>query len=135
MPARRELHTGRPNFLTRSWSPLEPFDESIFRTLQEEVYTHIITDHFHYLEVGGYGYLNQYDSFEVVRGQQGDLWKPIAGEPDYPDNLAKRAGNNNFIHDWENRKYMQTFETLPSSQVFAKSLISSTNSKNKMTGF
>lgn len=29
MPARRELHTGRYNFLHRSWSPLEPFDESM----------------------------------------------------------------------------------------------------------
>ncbi|MBW7458915.1 sulfatase-like hydrolase/transferase, partial [Paenibacillus sepulcri] len=26
MPARRELHTGRYNFLHRSWGPLEPFD-------------------------------------------------------------------------------------------------------------
>lgn len=29
MPARRELHTGRPNFLHRSWGPLEPYDDSI----------------------------------------------------------------------------------------------------------
>ena len=28
MPARRELHTGRYNFLHRSWGPLEPFDDS-----------------------------------------------------------------------------------------------------------
>ena len=25
MPARRELHTGRYNFLHRSWGPMEPF--------------------------------------------------------------------------------------------------------------
>ncbi len=29
MPARRELHTGRLNFLHRGWSPIEPFDESM----------------------------------------------------------------------------------------------------------
>ena len=29
MPARRELHTGRANFLHRSWGPLEPFDDSM----------------------------------------------------------------------------------------------------------
>ena len=29
MPARRELHTGRYNFLHRSWGPLEPFDDSM----------------------------------------------------------------------------------------------------------
>ncbi|MFW6303430.1 MAG: sulfatase-like hydrolase/transferase, partial [Candidatus Sumerlaeota bacterium] len=28
MPARRELHTGRYNFLHRSWGPIEPFDFS-----------------------------------------------------------------------------------------------------------
>ena len=29
MPARRDFHTGRPNFLHRSWGPLEPFDDSV----------------------------------------------------------------------------------------------------------
>ena len=29
IPARRELHTGRANFLHRSWGPLEPFDDSM----------------------------------------------------------------------------------------------------------
>ena len=29
MPARRELHTGRPNFLHCGWGPLEPFDDSV----------------------------------------------------------------------------------------------------------
>lgn len=29
MPARRELHTGRYNFLHRAWGPLEPFDDSM----------------------------------------------------------------------------------------------------------
>jgi len=28
MPARRELHTGRLNFLHRSWGPIEPDDDS-----------------------------------------------------------------------------------------------------------
>ena len=29
MPARREMHTGRHNFLHRVWGPLEPFDDSM----------------------------------------------------------------------------------------------------------
>ena len=29
MPARRELHTGRYNFLHRSWGPIEPCDDSM----------------------------------------------------------------------------------------------------------
>src|SRR5688572_33130810 len=35
MPARRDLHTGRPNFLHRSWGPLEPFDDSVFEMLKQ----------------------------------------------------------------------------------------------------
>ena len=29
MPARRELHSGRYNFMHRGWGPLEPFDDSM----------------------------------------------------------------------------------------------------------
>ena len=32
MPARRELHTGRYNFLHRSWRPVEPFDGRAIKT-------------------------------------------------------------------------------------------------------
>ena len=40
MPARRELHTGRYNFLHRSWGPMEPFDDSMPQILSRDgVYT------------------------------------------------------------------------------------------------
>ncbi|EKI4590742.1 sulfatase-like hydrolase/transferase, partial [Salmonella enterica] len=49
MPARRELHTGRYNFLHRSWGPLEPFDFSAMQALRQHgVHTHMVTDHKHY---------------------------------------------------------------------------------------
>lgn len=119
MPARREMHTGRPNFMDRGWSPLEGFDSSVIRDLKEAgVYTHMITDHFHYWEVGGYGYLNQYNSFEMLRGQQGDLWKPCPGEVAYPPTYTKRAGTDNFIHDWVNRQEVKSKEDLPCAKVF-----------------
>lgn len=35
MPARRDLHTGRPSFLHRAWGPLEPFDDSCISRLQK----------------------------------------------------------------------------------------------------
>ena len=45
MPARRELHTGRYNFRHRSWSPLEPFDDSVPEMLRKAGdYTHLVTD-------------------------------------------------------------------------------------------
>ena len=43
MPARRELHTGRYNFLHRSWGPLEPFDDSMPEMLKKSgIYTHLV---------------------------------------------------------------------------------------------
>lgn len=123
MPARREMHSGRPNFLTRGWTPLEPFDSSIIRDLNKAgVYTHMITDHFHYWEVGGYGYLNQYNSFEIARGQQGDLWLPAIGEVNWPPTYTRRAGTDNFIHDWVNRQEVKSKEDLPCAKVFARGL-------------
>ena len=54
MPARRELHTGRYNFLHRAWGPLEPFDDSMPELLKKAgIYTHLISDHLHYWEDGG----------------------------------------------------------------------------------
>ena len=75
MPARRELHTGRLNFLHRGWSPCEPFDESMPQLLsQSGVYSHLISDHCHYWEDGGANYQNRFSSFSFVRGQEGDKW-------------------------------------------------------------
>ena len=50
MPARRELHTGRYNFLHRSWGPLEPFDDSMPEILNHHhIHSHLATDHYHHL--------------------------------------------------------------------------------------
>lgn len=74
MPARRELHTGRYNFLHRSWGPLEPFDDSAFEILSDNgIYTHMITDHAHYWQEGGLTYHNRFSSYEFIRGQEGDF--------------------------------------------------------------
>lgn len=81
MPARRELHTGRYNFLHREWGPLEPFDDSMPELLKKAgIYTHLISDHLHYWEDGGGNYHNRYSSWDVVRGQEGDHWKASVGE-------------------------------------------------------
>jgi arylsulfatase A-like enzyme len=49
MPARRELHTGRYNFLHRSWGPIEPYDDSMPEILHENgIYSHLVSDHQHY---------------------------------------------------------------------------------------
>ena len=73
MPARRELHTGRPNFLHRSWGPLEPFDDSMPELLKQAgICTHLVSDHQHYWEDGGATYHTRYSSWECIRGQEGE---------------------------------------------------------------
>ena len=75
MPARREMHTGRYNFLHRSWGPLEPFDDSMPSILdRNDVHSHKVTDHHHYWEDGGATYHQRYTTFDLVRGQEGDKW-------------------------------------------------------------
>ena len=78
MPARRDMLTGRLSFLHRSWGPLEPFDNAFPELLaQAGIYSHLVTDHYHYWEDGGATYHNRYDSYEFVRGQEGDRWKAM----------------------------------------------------------
>jgi arylsulfatase A-like enzyme len=82
MPARRDLHTGRLNFLHRAWGPLEPFDRSFPELLRAAgVYTHLVSDHYHYWEDGGATYHNRYSSWEFIRGQEWDRWKAMVQPP------------------------------------------------------
>lgn len=82
MPARREMHTGRYNFLHRGWGPLEPFDRSAFERLgRSGVYTHLVSDHFHYFEDGGATYHQRYNSWDFIRGQENDKWKAMVEPP------------------------------------------------------
>ncbi len=82
MPARRDMHTGRLNFMHRSWGPLEPFDDSFARILSRNgVYSHLISDHLHYFEDGGWGYANAFDSWEFIRGQEYDALKALVAPP------------------------------------------------------
>ena len=70
MPARRDILSGRLNFMHRSWGPMEPFDNAFPDLLHlAGIYSHLITDHFHYFEDGGATSHTRYDSYEFVRGQ------------------------------------------------------------------
>jgi arylsulfatase A-like enzyme len=82
MPARRDMHTGRLNYMHRSWGPLEPFDNSFPRLLSDAgIYSHIVSDHFHYFEDGGAGYTNAFDTWEFIRGQENDPWVALVEPP------------------------------------------------------
>ncbi len=122
MPARRELHTGRYNFLHRSWGPLEPFDDSMPEILKNNgIHTHLASDHYHYWEEGGCTYHTRYSTWEIARGKEGDPWKgdlrPIA----IPEDVSGRSGTW-YQQDWVNRRYMQREEDQPQPNTFGYGL-------------
>lgn len=125
MPARRELHTGRHNFLHREWGPLEPFDDSMPEILKQHgVYTHLISDHLHYWEDGGCNYHTRYSSWEIVRGQEGDHWKGHVGDIAIPPCVSvptKQDGTgvaSGWKYDWVNRRQIQKEKDYPGVNVF-----------------
>ena len=123
MPARRELHTGRYNFLHSSWCPMQPFDDSVIKRMKDAgIYTHISTDHFHYWQDGGSCYLTKFDSHEIVRGQQGDPWMGQVAWPDYPDTLSRRKNTQSWRHDWVNRQFITTETAMPQCKTFTSGL-------------
>lgn len=82
MPARRDIFTGREIFLERSWGPIEPFDVTLMDVLKEnDIYTHISTDHCHYMRLGGEGYLQKFNTWDYLRGQEGDPWVSSIDDP------------------------------------------------------
>jgi len=125
IPARRELHTGRYNFLHRSWGPLEPFDDSMPNILKKnKVYSHLISDHYHYWEDGGATYHTQYSSWEIIRGHEGDPWKGEVKDPEIPEHVSnmRESFGANWRQDWVNRKYMQKEENMPQAVTFKRGL-------------
>jgi len=76
MPARRELLTGILELRHRCWGPLEPFDRSIPKLLKNiDCPSMLITDHYHYFEVGGENYHTDFTGYESIRGLESDNWK------------------------------------------------------------
>ena len=126
MPARRDLHTGRLNFLHRGWGPLEPFDHSFAALLHKEkkVYSHLISDHFHYWGDGGATYHNRYDTYDFIRGQEGDPWKAMVDPPwkrfkemYHPVQYSEQR-RNKLSRNIINREHIKQYEEFPSVRCF-----------------
>lgn len=119
MPARRDLHTGRYNFLHRSWGPLEPFDDSLPELLKQSgTYAHIVTDHHHYFADGGGTYHQRYSSWELVRGQAIDKWKAHVN-PDMDELQSGYHPMQQHRHNYMiNRDYMSVEAEYCGPQVF-----------------
>ncbi len=130
MPARRDLLSGRLSFLHRSWGPLEPFDNAFPEILARDkgVYSHLVTDHFHYFEDGGATYHTRYDSYEQVRGQEGDRWQAEVS-PDWnalSDQIHpaqfSRERRNYKAQNAVNRQVIREEADFPSAKVFDRGL-------------
>ena len=123
MPARRDMQTGRHAFLHRSWGPLEPFDNSFPELLKEAgVYSHLVSDHYHYWEDGGATYHTRYNSFEFIRGQESDPWKVLLDSPieriqeKYHRSQNDINSKQNPYHYMINREFINEEKDFPSVQ-------------------
>ena len=133
MPARRDLHTGRLNFMHRSWGPLEPFDNSFAHLMSEAgVYSHLVTDHLHYFEDGGATYHTRYSSYDFIRGQEYDPWKAMVSPPlerfreryaqsHYPLKGSGRIGDRGGLRTQHiiNHEFMVDESDFPTPKCFA----------------
>ena len=123
MPARREMMTGRHNFLEAPWGPIEPWDYCVPTELrrQRRVYSHLITDHYHYFHAGGEGYHTLFDSWEFERGQEGDVWRPVVDTPPIPETRGKGALRSAY---WRNRSRMDRQDDLayPTPRCFERAI-------------
>lgn len=92
MPARRDILTGRLNFLERGWGPIEPLDRPFPRLIRRTgIRSHMETDHYHYFHVGGENYHTQFDTYQFHRGQERDCWKSSAQPPAEPEHHGQWA--------------------------------------------
>ena len=116
MPARRDILTGRLNFLERNWGPVEPFDVTLPALLRQHgVFSHLATDHYHYAEVGGEGYMQQYNTWELFRGQENDPYVSRVNGPCLPEASAGRVNRQNIL----NRILYHSDADYPTPKTFA----------------
>lgn len=116
MPARREIFAGFKEMMWRPWGPLEPFDARLPRLLEDEGYsTGIVTDHYHYWEESANGYLQSFQSAELIRGHEMDFWQ----QPISPDEPIPRWVEN--IEAWRpgwGRRYYSNVKNFGNEENF-----------------
>ncbi|HYF21468.1 MAG TPA: sulfatase [Ramlibacter sp.] len=129
MPARRDMHTGRLSFMHRSWGPLEPFDHSFAEIFCERgIYSHLVSDHYHYWEDGGATYHTRFASHEFIRGQEGDCWKAMVQPPWerfrelYHQLQYNEALRNRYRVHMVNREFIREEADFPGAQCFASGI-------------
>lgn len=113
MPARREFMTGRHNFFFRGWGPIEPFDDVLPRELKKKnIFSHLITDHMHYFELGGENYHTAFSTWDFHRGQEHDGWVSLVDRAALPEHMGKLSEQN-----WKNRQRLNAEEDFCTPRV------------------
>jgi len=124
MPARREMMTGRYNFLEAPWGPIQPWDNCLPTILRERAgtYSHLITDDYHYFHSGGEGFHTLFDSYELERGQEGDTWRPLVEPLAGPLRPADKRAHARFYA--ANRAFMdpEADESYPTPRCFMRAI-------------
>jgi len=131
MPARRDIYTGRYEFLERGWGPLAEEDRDLPRQVsgppnrsvqwavaQGYKVSYLITDHFHLWEQGSGNYHMGYTGFDFVRGCEADAFY-TAPEGDFPIPEGDRYSKNE--RHWRNVHHIRQSEgDFFCAQVFQK---------------
>ena len=113
MPARRDIYTGRYEFLERGWGPLEdddldlprqvsgPANQSVAWSVSNDYRVScLVTDHFHMWEQGSGNYHMGYSAFDFIRGIEADNWRtdPVEFPCPESDRLAKTERHWRNVH-------------------------------------
>ena len=129
MPARRDLHNSRVNFLQRDWGPLEPFDDSVPEILKTNgIFSALVSDHAHYWEDGGATYHTRYSSWIGHRGQEGDACNNDSRFISACQKVGKNCLDPRYwsqmtrICDAVNRENAPTDDLMPQGRTFADGL-------------
>lgn len=130
MPARRDIYTGRFEFLERGWGPLNEEDADLPRQVSGEPnlsltkqlregrpVSYLVSDHFHLWEEGSGNYHMGYTGFDFIRGQEADGWLTDPIEFDCPPKYRDTQLERHFRHVALMRK---SEEDWFAPQVFAK---------------
>lgn len=125
MPARRDIYTGKYEFLTRGWGSLE--EEDVGQDLpslisQAGKVSYLITDHAHLWRRGGENYHTGYTGFDFVRGTTED---PFHTDPE-PDDFTYPATDSKYMEmlpHWSKSIRIRTDELeWPTAAVFDKAI-------------
>ena len=130
MPARRDIYTGRYEFLERGWGPLEEEDPDLPRMVsgppnrslqwaEDNGYSvsHLVSDHFHLWEQGAGNYHMGYSSFDFIRGVEGDNFQTAPRHFPCPEKYKFEK----LERHWRNKTFCQKISNeWPVEDVFTR---------------